>query len=152
MNKNITTEQFVRKTRQLQKAGICTYTSLVLGYPQETPETIKKTFDRCIENNIYPSAGYLLPQPGSKMYEYARTHGFIEDEETYLLAMGDRQDLRVNMTSISDEEFERHVAEGLRRCNEALGVELKDEELIKSQFYRFNKENVPIKVKKLSHG
>lgn len=136
MNKKITSDSFSRQTQLFHKAGMPVVTSLVLGYPQETPETIRRTFDCCIENRIYPSAGYLLPQPGSKMYDYAREHGFIRDEEEYLLLMGDRQDLRVNMTSIPDEEFERHVLEGLKRCNRILDVGLDEENLIKTQYYR----------------
>lgn len=136
MNKKVSVEQFSRQTQLFQKAGIHAVTSLVLGYPQETPESIKKTFDCCIENKIYPSAGYLLPQPGSGMYAYAIEHGFISDEEEYLLKMGDRQDLRLNLTKMSDEEFEKHVFEGLKRCNEEMGIGLNDEELIKTLFYR----------------
>jgi len=79
MNKRITVEQFSRQTEIFHKGGLTAWTSLVLGYPQETPETIRKTFDCCIQNNIYPSAGYLLPQPGSPMYDYAMKHGFIKD-------------------------------------------------------------------------
>lgn len=136
MNKNVNVEQFTRQTQLLHKAGIHVVTSLVFGYPQETPESIKKTFDCCIENRIYPSAGYLLPQPGSGAYVYAVEHGFIRGQEEYLLKMGDRQDLRLNMTKMSDEEFEKHVFEGLKRCNEEMKIGLKDEELIKTLFYR----------------
>jgi anaerobic magnesium-protoporphyrin IX monomethyl ester cyclase len=136
MNKHMTVEQFSRQTQLFHKAGIHTVTSLVLGYPQETPESIRKTFDCCIENQIYPSAGYLLPQPGSAMYDYARQHGFIGDEEEYLLKMGDRQDLRLNMTKMTDKEFETQVIEGLKRCNDELQVGLQYEELIKTMYYR----------------
>jgi radical SAM superfamily enzyme YgiQ (UPF0313 family) len=136
MNKHMTVEQFSRQTQLFHQAGIYTGTSLVLGYPQETPESIRKTFDCCIENQIYPSAGYLLPQPGSAMYDYARQHGFIGDEEEYLLKMGDRQDLRLNMTKMTDQEFETHVLEGLKRCNDELQVGLQYEELIKTMYYR----------------
>lgn len=142
MNKNVNTEQFSRQTQLFQKAGIQPVTSLVLGYPQETPDTIKKTFDFCIENRIYPSAGYLLPQPGSRLYGYAVEHDFIRDEEEYLLKMGDRQDLRLNMTKMSDEEFEKHVFDGLKRCNEEMGIGLKDEELIKYLYYRSTTSDV----------
>ncbi|MGV8081463.1 MAG: B12-binding domain-containing radical SAM protein [Syntrophales bacterium] len=136
MNKHVSAEQFSTQTGLFHRAGIPVGTSLVMGYPQETPETIRRTFDCCIENRIYPSAGYLLPQPGSKMYDYAREHGFIGEEEEYLLKMGDRQDLRVNMTSIPDEEFECHVLEGLKRCNRILDVGLEERSLIKTQHYR----------------
>ena len=136
MNKNISTEQFARQTRLLQDSGFATFTSLVFGYPQETRETIRKTIDCCIENNIYPSAGYLLPQPGSDMYDYAKDNDFITNEEDYLLSMGDRQDLLVNMTGMTNEEFEGYVRDGMRRCNEALNIGLSEEQLIKTQYYR----------------
>jgi radical SAM superfamily enzyme YgiQ (UPF0313 family) len=142
MNKHVSVDQFARQTQLFHKAGVYPVTSLVLGYPQETPETIKKTFDCCIENKIFPSAGYLLPQPGSGMYQYAVEHGFITSEEEYLLKLGDRQDLRLNMTSMSDEVFEKCVFEGLRRCNEAMNIGLKDDELIKSLYYRNSKTEV----------
>lgn len=135
MNKNITPEAFTHQTKLFKAAGMPVFTSLVFGFPQETPETIARTFDLCIENRVYPSIGYLLPQPGSVMYDYARSHGFIPDEEEYLLNIGDRQDLYVNMTSMTNEEFQRHVLEGARRCNEALGLGL-EKTLIKTQYYR----------------
>jgi anaerobic magnesium-protoporphyrin IX monomethyl ester cyclase len=141
MNKKITLEQFRRQTELFHKAGIQTWTGLVFGYPQETPETIQKTFDCCIENGMYPSVGYLLPQPGSPMYAYAKNHGYIPDEEDYLMKMGDRQDLRINLTRMSDDEFKGHVAEGAKRCSQELGIGLKDSELIKTQYYRAKEPN-----------
>ena len=138
MNKKVTVDEFSYQTGLFHRAGIPVTTSLVLGFPQETPETIRKTFDCCIENRIYPSSGYLLPQPGSKMYDYALDHGFIskENEEEYLLTMGDRQDLRLNMTGMSDDEFEANVLEGLERCNKELKIGLSRDELIKTKHYR----------------
>jgi anaerobic magnesium-protoporphyrin IX monomethyl ester cyclase len=136
MNKHITVEQFNLQTRIFQEAGLPVNTSLVFGYPQETPRTIARTFDVCIQNNIFPSIGYLLPQPGSPMYEYARDRGLIEDEEAYLMAIGDRQDLYLNLTSMPDEQFEEEIMKGALRCNEALGRGLDPEKLIKSGGYR----------------
>jgi anaerobic magnesium-protoporphyrin IX monomethyl ester cyclase len=139
MNKKITTEQFTLQTSVFQAAGLPVNTSLVFGYPQETPATIAHTFDVCIENRIYPSIGYLLPQPGSGMYEYAMAKGLIPDEEEYLLAIGDRQDLYLNMTSMSDEQFEEEIFKGAMRCNEALGRGMDPDKLIKSGGYQNHK-------------
>lgn len=136
MNKKISVEQFSRQTRLVHQAGLTPTTSLVIGYPQETVDSIRKTLECCMENRIYPSTGYLLPQPGSKMYEYAVEEGFITDEEEFLLLMGDRQDLRLNMTKMSDSEMEAAVSEGLKRCNEALGIGLTTDQLLKTQYYR----------------
>jgi len=136
MNKNITVEQFSKQSALIKKAGIPIWTSVVFGYPRETLETISKTFDVCIENEIFPSAGYLQPYPGSKIYDYAVKNGFIHDEEEYLLNLGDRQDLRLNMTSMSDEEYTSNILEGLKRCNEKLNVGLDVNKLIKTQYFR----------------
>lgn len=136
MHKKITVDDFSRQTELYHQAGVTVWTSLVFGYPQETPETIKATFDVCIANKIFPSAGFLLPQPGSVMYDYAREHGHIGEEEEYLIAMGDRQDLRVNMTTMSDEVFEKEVEKGLARCNDELKIGLELDSLLKTQFYR----------------
>jgi radical SAM superfamily enzyme YgiQ (UPF0313 family) len=136
MNKHITVNQFAKTTRLFYQAGITPTTSIVIGYPEETEETIKKTFDVCADCCIYPSTGYLLPQPGSVMYDYARENGFIGEEEEYLLRMGDRQDLRINMSKISDDKLETSVLEGLRKVNSRLNTGLAEHELIKTQYYR----------------
>ena len=140
MNKHITVEQFARTAKLFYQAGITPETSVVIGYPMETVDTIRNTFLCCAENKIYPSTGYLLPQPGSVMYDYACDNGFIGDEEEYLLQMGDRQDLRINMTQMSNDEMERAVKEGLEYCNKALGIGLDEEHLIKMQYYRKTKK------------
>ncbi len=139
MKKHIVPDLFSRQTSLLHKARIPVWTSIVLGYPQETHETINKTFDCCIANGIYPSTGYLLPLPGSSMYRYAREHKFIKDEEEYLLTMGERQDLRINMTAMPDEEFRETVMKELKRCNDALNIGLESENLIKTKYYRVPK-------------
>mgnify|MGYP001216052103 CR=1 FL=1 len=98
MNKHIKISDFVEQTAVLKKGGIIPTTSLVIGYPQETKETINKTFDICEQSGIYPSAGYLLPQPGTPMYDYALEKELIKDEEWFLIKMGDRQDFTINFT------------------------------------------------------
>jgi anaerobic magnesium-protoporphyrin IX monomethyl ester cyclase len=50
MNKKLTVEQFAFQANLFHKAGVHPVTSLVFGYPQETPQTIQRTFDCCIEN------------------------------------------------------------------------------------------------------
>jgi anaerobic magnesium-protoporphyrin IX monomethyl ester cyclase len=143
MKKGADAAAFLRQAHILQQAGIAPLTSIVLGYPTETPETIRATIDCCITAGIYPSAGYLLPQPGTPMYDYARARGFIRDEEEYLLAMGDRQDLRLNLTHMPDDEFEAVVGAELARCSRALGLELSGQRLLKTSFYRSTKGGEP---------
>jgi len=136
MNKKLDPNDFVEQAKALKKAGIVSWTSLVLGYPEETEETIRETFELCYQNDIYPSSGFLLPQPGTPIYEYARQHGYIEDEEAYLMDMGDRQDLRVNLTGMSSGNLEKCVNDHLRRIRDKLKLDLSDDQLIKSGKYR----------------
>ena len=136
MKKNLSLDQFRKQKTLLDRAGISSSTSIVLGYPQETPETIAKTYLFCLDLEIYPSSGFLLPQPATPIYQWARRKGYIEDEEEYLLKMGDRQDLRLNFTKMTDKEFLDNVGYWLRRLNKEMGLGLKDDQLVKTQHYR----------------
>ncbi len=108
----------------------------MVGYPEETEATLKETFDFCYDNDIYPSAGYLLPQPKTPIYRHARERGLIPDEETYLLDMGDRQDLRIDLTSIPQERLEQLVSSHLARIRDKLQLNISDAQLLKSGKYR----------------
>jgi len=136
MNKKMAPRDFIKQKQALDAAGIVTWTSLVIGYPEETEETLNETFTLCYENNIYPSAGYLLPQPGTPVYRYALKHGYIADEEKYLLDMGDRQDLRINLTGLSQARLEACVSSHLKKIRNKLNLEISDAQLLKSGKYR----------------
>lgn len=136
MNKKMDPADFAEQKKALDAAGIVTWTSLVIGYPDETEKSIKETFDFCYDNDIYPSAGFLLPQPGTAIYNEARANGLIPDVETYLLDMGDRQDLRLNLTQIPQKRLEELVGAHLGRIRDKLKLNLSDDQLIKSGTYR----------------
>jgi len=142
MNKHIEVDHFVRQAKALEKAGLASWTSLVLGYPDENPETLKRTFGVCYDLNIYPSSGYLLPQPGTPMYALAKKKGLIADDEEYLLRIGDRQDFTLNFTKMSDEEFQGEVKKHLKRIADKLGLALAEGKLLKTGHYR-SKESDP---------
>lgn len=135
MNKHITPADFVRQADLLERAGLSNYTSLVLGYPQETEATIALTFDTCIKARVCPSVGYLLPLPGSVMYDYCLSKGIITDQEEYLLRLGDRQDLRINLTAMPDDVFTACVQHHIARLNAALGIVSHSGNLLKNERY-----------------
>jgi len=136
MNKKCDADEFVLQSMILQEAGIDCYTSLVFGYPQETKATIAETFEVLRKARIYPSVGYLEPMPGTPMYRYAIDHGFIKNEEDYLLIMGDRQDIRLNMTRMTSDQMEAAVKEHLIVLNKELETGLSESELIRTRTYR----------------
>lgn len=138
MNKKLKKEEFIEQTRVLRKAGLTVWTSLVVGYPQETEKTLQETFDCCYDADIYPSVGYLIPLPGTPIFEYARETYSIKGVEEYLLNSGDRQDFRINLTGMDQQTIEEIVKTNLKRISNKLELGLEDEKLIKTVHYKHN--------------
>lgn len=136
MNKKIEASFFAEQVQILREVGIVCNTSVVFGYPIETPETIRQTFDMCLRARVYPSIGFLLPLPYTGMYEYAKQHGFITDEDAFLESITERQDICLNMTTMSDAEIMEEIKQGARQLNEALQLGLSDDRLIKTGGYK----------------
>lgn len=136
MNKRIDLKNYIEQVEVARQAGLHVGTSLVFGYPQETVDTIRKTADLCRQLGIYPSAGFLLPLPGTEIYGYAVRKGLIPDEEEYLLRIGDRQDLHLNLTSMPDDLFVGTVKDELVKLKNALNVSIGDEKVMKTGCYK----------------
>ncbi len=136
MNKRVRVEFFEQQIRVLNEVGITSNTSVVLGYPIETPATIRETFDLCERNGIYPSIGFLLPLPDTEMYDYALRKGFIPDEDAYLDSITERQDVCLNMTAMPDEVILQEIHDGCARLNERLDLGLTADRFIRTGGYR----------------
>jgi radical SAM superfamily enzyme YgiQ (UPF0313 family) len=132
MNKHITPQYFYDQVTILKDVGITCSTSVVFGYPLETRKTIGQTFDMCLRAGVYPSIGFLMPLPRTGMYEYAREHGFIQDENAYLDAITERQDFTLNMTSMETEKVMECIKQGAWELNQRLGVGLDEDHLIRT--------------------
>ncbi len=130
MNKRIKVEHFYEQKAVLDRAGIVSGTNIVLGYPQETEESIAETFQVCYDNNIMPSVGFLLPAPGSDMYDYAIKNGYISDEEKYITEIGEQQFINLNMTNMSNEVLRNSTIYHLKRIRDKIGLDIPDENLI----------------------
>ena len=140
MNKRIKSEQIREHKKLMDEAGLASWVSIVVGYPQETEQTLQETFDFCERNRIYPSTGYLLPLPGTSLYEYALRNGFIKDEEEYLMRVADRQDLHVNMCQIPTERLQEIVHDRLMRLNIQMNLGLTEDSLVKTRHKRDHKK------------
>lgn len=140
MNKHLKAEEFIEHMNTAREAGLVPHTGVVFGYPQETRETIKQTIEVCRKVGVYPSAGFVLPLPGTLIYKYAMEKGLIKDEEEYLSRIGDRQELHINLTNMSDEQFIGTVTEELIRLKDDLGIPLNDSEVLKTLYYRTPKQ------------
>jgi len=134
MNKKINISQLIEQVGALWEGGVTPLTSVIFGYPQETPETIQRTLDVCEECNIFPSVGFLLPLPATPIYEWAKKNGYIDNEVEYLERIGDRQDFHINLTAMSDEEFVETVTTKLEALAEKQGLKL--ESVFKTVMYQ----------------
>ena len=132
MEKHVKKEYFSEQMKVLREVGIMASCSVIFGYPMETTETIQETFDFCFQNKVYPSIGFLMPLPYTKMYEYAIENGFIRDEDAYLDSITERQDICLNMTKLSDEEIMGEIKKNALKLNQMLEIGLDASSLIKT--------------------
>ena len=121
MNKKVKSEYFHEQVEICREAGLITNTSLVIGYPEETKETIDETMSKLEALNVYPSAGFLLPLPETGMWSYAIENGFITDIDKFLTAITERQDFSLNMTKMDEEELKAHTLGWLDKLNKKFG-------------------------------
>ena len=145
MNKNIEADAFFETVRILRAADITSHTSVVFGYPIENKETIAQTFEQCYKAEVYPSIGFLLPLPSTGMYDYAKLHGHITDEDQYLESITERQDICVNMTKMADDEIMTEIKKGAKKLNDMLDLGLDENTYVKTKNY----QNGKVKKKKL---
>ena len=146
MNKKIDVNAFLDTVNIFKEVGITVNTSVVFGYPTETKDTIRETFDQCLKARIYPSIGFLLPLPATGMYDYAKQKGLIVDEDAYLESITERQDICLNMTKLSNEEIMSEIKKGAKVLNETLDLGLNENTYIKTKGYK----NSKIKKKNLT--
>ncbi len=135
MNKKNKVEDFIKQCAILHEAEIDIYTSIIIGFPQETTQTIDETFDVLTKARVYPSVGFLQLLPGTPLYEDAINKGRITEEE-YLMCMGDRQDLRINLTEYDDAYVIDYTARKLTELNKTLKMGLDENALIKTGVWK----------------
>lgn len=139
MNKHIKADYFKEQVKILRDAGITSSTSVVFGYPLETEDTIRETFEQCLQVGIYPSIGFLLPLPYTRMYDYAKEKGLINDENAYLDSITERQDICLNMTALSDEDIHKNIKYYAELLNERLRLGLSEGRLVRTGGYMYQK-------------
>lgn len=132
MNKRVEAAHFAEQIELLSEVGLRSNTSLVIGCPNETLETLTETMQFCLDHRIYPSAGFLLPLPGTGMWEHAVKERYITDADSYLSTITERQDLVLNMTEIPDDVLVKSVEDWLQRLNAEMDLSLDPDKLIRT--------------------
>jgi|TARA_B100000315_G_scaffold225403_1_gene231614 radical SAM superfamily enzyme YgiQ (UPF0313 family) len=132
MNKKVQSKYFKEQVQICREVGLVINTSLVIGYPQETPETIKETMTQLEKLKVYPSTGFLLPLPETGMWSYAIENGYITDIDHYLTQITERQDFNLNLTKMKENQLRSETVKWLDRLNKTFGNLLDKEKLFKT--------------------
>lgn len=79
MGKGYTLEKIKKAFKMAQEVGLMTVASVVLGFPEETPETLRQT-TKFIEELDPDDVGYYIatPYPGTPMHELVTQKGWLK--------------------------------------------------------------------------
>ena len=107
IKKKVTVEQAKNAIRLTKKYLGWADCSFMIGYPEETKESIRETIDFCKELDLAPEVIFFLtPYPGTELYELAFAQGKLRDEEAYILGLDEQgEKISVNFTDFTDEEL-----------------------------------------------
>ena len=84
INKKQTIQQIKDASRIIREAGINLSPFFMIGYPDETRQTMEDTFDLIKDLDCYTAYIYpLIPMPGSKLYEDLKARGTIHEDRWF---------------------------------------------------------------------
>jgi radical SAM superfamily enzyme YgiQ (UPF0313 family) len=104
--KGVSVSQNTKATLLTRKAGIVVPIQLVIGSPGETSHTIFET-SKYLKNvrALTVSTNYIIPLPGTPIWNYVMKKKLIDDIESYLdrvASVGGTYKIGLNLTSSSD--------------------------------------------------
>ena len=82
MAKGLTLEKTKKAFKMAKDSGLMTVASVILGFPEETPETARETI-KFVEEIKPDDVGYYIatPYPGTPMYDYVKEKGWLKIED-----------------------------------------------------------------------
>ena len=113
MGKRLTLEKTKNAFRIAKESGLMTIASVILGFPDETPESALETI-KFVEEIKPDDVGYYIatPYPGTPMYDYVKEMGWlkIDDFDRYDTATPTFETPTLSMTElreIREKAFQR---------------------------------------------
>jgi anaerobic magnesium-protoporphyrin IX monomethyl ester cyclase len=119
MMKRLEGEKIRTALANMRDAGIKSFGFFILGYPGDTPESLKRTIDYAIDldpdfANFYPA----VPYPGTELYEKAKRSGWLASEDwsrmeySYYLMRGNGLDEKVVLDAINSAKRRFYLRPG----------------------------------------
>lgn len=104
MNKHMNISQIIEAIELSKQVGIGFSGNLIMGDPAETPETIQETLEFYFKHCKYSFVflAFMMPYPGSRVFDYCVSHGMIKDKVAYYEHIGN---MSANMTRMPNEEW-----------------------------------------------
>lgn len=108
IGKHATIELYEKCIAILRKFNVAIYPNFIIGFPEESRETLQDTRDFITRHHLTNLwLNYLVPYPGTALYAYALNKEIITDEDAYCESIGPLgKRLYINLTRFSDEELD----------------------------------------------
>ncbi|MBU1923198.1 MAG: hypothetical protein KJ710_02905, partial [Candidatus Omnitrophica bacterium] len=106
--KNVSIEEINKAVKIAQEAGLAVRGLFIVGLYGETEGSLKKMLDFITESRFLPLVKYLVPFPGTSLYQYAVHSGKIKDTIEFLEMLSRRKvsdydDEIINLTGLKEE-------------------------------------------------
>jgi radical SAM superfamily enzyme YgiQ (UPF0313 family) len=105
LGKRFTNQDAVRAFRTTKEVGLVAEAFVMAGYPEETPESFRRTADllREIQPDLYTLSTYF-PNPGTALYQRSREAGMLRDG-TVPLDVVNQRDLMLDLPHFGARAF-----------------------------------------------
>ena len=103
MNKKTNVDRNREAIRLTREVGVTAVPTFIVGMPGETKKTILETVKLIKETGIDDGGVFFAtPYPGTRIYEYAKKRGLIDDEEDFIEQLDDASKFVINLTDNSN--------------------------------------------------
>ena len=125
--KNIKVENIDAGVQVAQDAGLSIRGLFIVGLYGETEDSLKKMVDFIKKSKFLPLVKYLVPFPGTSLYEYAVKKGKIKDPVEFLKMLScrkvsDYDDEIINLTDLKEETLRDYFHQIWSITNEREGA------------------------------
>jgi anaerobic magnesium-protoporphyrin IX monomethyl ester cyclase len=115
MEKGITPMEIMNALEATERAGLGFQGNFILGDIAETVTSIKQTrraYENCFKDHMV-SIGFVVPYPGSSLFQSCVDRRIISDRKSYYEVMGKEKAAVFNMTSMPTPVFKEVMSSAL---------------------------------------
>ena len=105
IHKGVTIDQSLKTALLTKKMGLKNIPEIMIGFPGETPDTVKETISFLKAINTWPiSMNFPLPFPQTPLWNEAKKKGLIPNDEEFILGYDNASNFTLNLTDYPDNE------------------------------------------------